>query len=147
MKTAIKRENDEFLVISFQPGSSRNVTVNRPRALKQLAIAHENGHKTRKLRVFSHISQKCNGSYRPCKSNWNQKLWAITHKNVHKHEKDEFLGITLKHVSSLKVIVNRPRTPKLLAIAHENGHKTRERRFSGHNSQTYQGSFETCKSG
>src|SRR3954470_3427092 len=142
MKTAIKRENNEFLVISFQHVPGRNVTVNRPRTPKQWSIAHENGHNTRKLRVFSHISQKCNGSYRPCKSNWNQKLWAITHKNVHKHEKDEFLGITLKHVSGHKVIVNRPRTPKLWATAHENGHKTREWRFSGRISQTYQGSFE-----
>src|SRR3954467_3198834 len=88
----------------------------------------------------------CIGSYRPCKSNWNQELWAITHKNGHKQEKHEFLGITLKHVSGLKVIVNRPRTPKLWAIAQENSHKTRERRVSGHIYQTYQGSFETCKS-
>src|SRR3954467_1923409 len=142
MKTAIKQENDEFLVISFQHVSGRKVTVNRPRTPKLRAIAHENGHKTRERRVSGHISQKCNGSYRPCKSNWNQKLWAITHKNVHKHEKDEFLGITLKHVSGLKVIVNRPRTPKLWAIAHENSHKTREWGFSGRISQTYQGSFE-----
>src|SRR4051812_23877359 len=75
------------------------------------------------------------------------KLCAITHKNGHKHEKDEFLGITLKHVSVVKVVVNRPRTQKLWAIAHENSHKTRERRVSGHNFQTCQGSFETCKSG
>ena len=147
MKTTIKLENDEFLVIYLKHITGLNVTVNRPRSPEQWAIAHENGHKTRKLRVFSHISQKCNGSYMPCKSNWNQKPWAITHKNGHKHEKDEFLGITLKHVSGLKVVVNRPRTPKLWAIAHENGHKTRERRVSGHNSQTCQGSFETCKSG
>ena len=104
MRTAIKRENDEFLVIAFQHVSGRKVIVNRPRTPKQWAVAHENGHKTRKLRVFSHISQKCNGSYMPCKSNWNQKPWAITHKNGHKHEKDEFLGITVKHVSGLKVV-------------------------------------------
>ena len=42
-----------------------------------------------------------------------QKLWAITRENGHKHENDEFLGITIKLVSSLTVIVNRPRTPKL----------------------------------
>src|SRR3954467_3583689 len=147
MKTAIKRENDEFMVISFQHVSGRKVTVNRPRTPKLWAIAHENGHKTREMRVSGHISQKCNGSYMPCKSNWNQKPWAITHKNGHKHEKDEFLGKTLKHVSGLKVVQNPPRTPKLWAIAHENVHKTRERRVSGHNSQTCQGSFETCKSG
>ena len=39
-----------------------------------------------------------------------QKLWAIIHENSHKHENDEFLGITLKHVSFLKVVVNRPVT-------------------------------------
>ena len=52
------------------------------------------------------------------------KLWAITHKNGHKHENDEFLVISLKHVSGLKVDVNRPGTQKLWAIAHENSHKT-----------------------
>ena len=41
-----------------------------------------------------------------------------------KHENDEFLVITLKHVSFLKVAVNRPRTIKLWAIAHENNHKS-----------------------
>src|SRR3954467_13614512 len=48
-----------------------------------------------------------------------------------KHEKDEFLGITLKHVSGLKVALNSPRTIKLWAIAHENGHKTRKDEFLG----------------
>src|SRR3954464_13293055 len=125
MKTAIKQENDEFLVISFQHVSDRKVTVNRPRTPKLWVIDHENGHKTRERRVSGHISQKCNGSYMPCKSNWNQKLWAITHKNGHKHD---------KHVSGLKVIVNRSRTPKLCATVHENSHKTREWRVSGHTS-------------
>ena len=41
-----------------------------------------------------------------------------------KHENDEFLVRTLKHVSFLKVGVNRPKTIKLWAIAHENSHKT-----------------------
>jgi hypothetical protein len=46
-----------------------------------------------------------------------------------KRENGEFLVITHKHASGLKVVVNRPRTPKLWAIAHEKGHKTRKRRF------------------
>ena len=50
-----------------------------------------------------------------------QKLRAITRENGHKHENDEFLGITLKHVLFLKVVINRPVTYKLWAIAHENG--------------------------
>ena len=43
-----------------------------------------------------------------------------------KHENDEFLVRTLKHVSFLKVVVNRPRTIKLWEIAHENNHETRK---------------------
>src|SRR5215216_3956282 len=75
------------------------------------------------------------------------KLWAIAHETAIKQENDEFLVICFQHVSGRKVNVNRPSTPKPWAIAHENGHKTRERRVSGHISQTCQGSFETCKSG
>ena len=63
-----------------------------------------------------------------------------------KHENDEFLVITLKHVSGLKVDVNRPGTPKQWAIDHENVHKTRKQRVSGHISQTGKGSYEACKS-
>ena len=54
-----------------------------------------------------------------------------------KHENDEFFVISLKHVSGLKVVVNRPGTRKPWAIAHENGHKTPKRLVFGHNSQTY----------
>src|SRR3954462_10773983 len=50
-------------------------------------------------------------------------------KMTRKHENDDFLGITLKHVPGLKVALNNPRTIKLWAIAHENGHKTRNDEF------------------
>ena len=63
-----------------------------------------------------------------------------------KHENDEFLVITLKHVSSFYVDVNLPRTIKLLAVALENGHKMRKRRFSGQIYRTCKGSYEACKS-
>ena len=63
-----------------------------------------------------------------------------------KHENDEFLGITLKHVPGLKVALNSPRTIKLWAIAHENGHKTRKRRVSGHIFPTCIRSEGHCKS-
>ena len=49
-----------------------------------------------------------------------------------KRENDEFLVITLKHVSGLRIVVNPPRAPKQCAIAHENGHKAQERRIVGH---------------
>ena len=63
-----------------------------------------------------------------------------------KHENDEFLVITLKHVSGLKVDVNHPGTPKLWAIAHENGHKMRRLGDLGHFSPTSIESYGRCKS-
>ena len=39
-----------------------------------------------------------------------------------KRENDEFLVVTLKHVSGLRVIRNLFETIKLWAIAHEDGH-------------------------
>jgi hypothetical protein len=45
-------------------------------------------------------------------------------KRAIKHENDEFLLITPKHVLGLLGPANRPETPKLWAIAHEKGHKT-----------------------
>ena len=45
-------------------------------------------------------------------------------KTTLKRENDEFSAITLKPISGLTCLVNRPRTPKLWAIAHENGSKT-----------------------
>src|SRR4051812_15588544 len=61
-----------------------------------------------------------------------QKLWAITHENVHKTRKRRVFAITLKHVSALKVDVNRPGTRKLWAITYQNGHKMRKLRVFGH---------------
>ena len=63
-----------------------------------------------------------------------------------KHENDEFLIITLKHVLGLKISVNGPRIRKLWAISHENGHKTQKRRDANHISQICNESYESCKS-
>ena len=62
MKTAAERENDEFLVITLKHVLGLRIVVNPPRVPKQCPIAHENGRKTRKRRVFGHISQTCIGS-------------------------------------------------------------------------------------
>src|SRR3954464_11188030 len=67
----------------------------------------------------------------PCESTWNAKLWAISHENGHKTRKQKVFVHALKHVSGLKVILNRPRTTKLLSITHENGHKTQNRQVFG----------------
>src|SRR3954467_5143978 len=92
MKTAIKRENDEFLVISFQHVSGRKVTVNRPRTPKQWAIAHENGHK-RENGEFLVISLKhVRVLSRHANPAETQKPWAITHENDHKTRKRRVYG-------------------------------------------------------
>src|SRR3954462_11875016 len=67
------------------------------------------------------------------------KLWAMLMKMTIKRENDEFLVITLKHVSGLTSHANRPRNPKQWEIAHENDHKTRKRRvFWSYLSNMYQ---------
>jgi hypothetical protein len=54
------------------------------------------------------------------------KLWAIAHKNGHKHKNDKFSVMPLKYVVSVRGLVNHPSTLKLWAIAHENGPKTQK---------------------
>ena len=73
MKTAIKHENDEFLVITLKHVSGLTSHANRVGTPKLWAIAHENSHKMRKLQVLGHISPTCKGSYEACKSAWNPK--------------------------------------------------------------------------
>ena len=58
-------------------------------------------------------------------------------KTAIRRENDEFLVISLKHVSGLTGHANLLGTPKLWEIAHENGHKTRKRRVFGHNCWSY----------
>ena len=57
MNMAIKRQNDEFLVINLKHVLGHTVIVNCPRTQKLWAIAHENGRKERKRQVFGHNSQ------------------------------------------------------------------------------------------
>ena len=45
-------------------------------------------------------------------------------KTALKGENNKFSAMTLKPVSGLTFLVNRPKTPKLWTIAHENGSKT-----------------------
>ena len=67
MKTTIKHENNEFLVISLQDVSGLKVVVNCPRTPKLWVIARENGNKARKQRIFGHLTQTCIGPYGRCK--------------------------------------------------------------------------------
>ena len=67
MKTALKRENDKFSVMTLKPVSGPIGLGNRPRIPKLWAKTLENSPKMRKRQVFSHDSQTCLWSNMPCK--------------------------------------------------------------------------------
>ena len=87
MKTAIKRENAEFLVITLKHVSDLMGRANRHRTQKLRGIAHENGYKTRKgeflVITLKHISGLTVDRDRP----GTPKSWAIAHENGHKTRK------------------------------------------------------------
>jgi hypothetical protein len=73
MKTALKRKNDEFLVMPLKHVLSVMDLVKHNGIPKLLAIAHEYGPKMQKLQVFGHASQTCIECHGRCKSLWNPK--------------------------------------------------------------------------
>ena len=82
MKTTIKHENDKLLVITLKHVSGLKADVNCLGTIKQWAIAHENGHKMRRLGVLGHFSPTSIESYGRCKSPGNSK--TVGHENGHK---------------------------------------------------------------
>jgi hypothetical protein len=50
------------------------VLLNHPETPKLRTIAHENGPKTQKRRVFGYATQTCTNCHGPCKSPWNPKI-------------------------------------------------------------------------
>src|SRR3954466_5235876 len=90
MIMAIKREKDECLLITPKH-------VNRLGAPKLWAIAYENGHKTRKWRVFSHAFKHVSGLTVIVNRCGNPILWAITHENGHNMQKRRVFVYALKH--------------------------------------------------
>src|SRR4051812_25123316 len=85
MKTDIKRENNDCLVITLKH-------VNRLGTQKLWAIAHENGHKTRKWRVFGHPLKHVTGFTVILNRPRAPILWAITHENGHNAQKERVFG-------------------------------------------------------
>jgi hypothetical protein len=73
MKKDLKCENNVISALTLNHLSGLTRYENRPKTPKLWAIAHENGQKTRKQRVFGHSSQTCLGSYGPSKSRWHPK--------------------------------------------------------------------------
>jgi hypothetical protein len=73
MKTALKRKNDEFLVMPLKHVLSVMGLVNHPRTPKLWAIVHENGHKRKNDEFFCHSSLKHTDCHIPCKCPRNPK--------------------------------------------------------------------------
>src|SRR3954469_3112773 len=92
MKMAIKRKNDEFLVITLKHVSGLMGHANPPRTSKLREIAYENGHKTQKNLVFGQALKHVSGVTVIFNRIRTPKVWAITHKNSHNTQKRRFLG-------------------------------------------------------
>jgi hypothetical protein len=108
MKTALKRKNDEFLVMPLKHVLTVMGLVNHPETPKLWAIAHEN---VQTIIFVVNVHE-------------TPKQCAIAHENDPKTQKGEFLVVPLKNVLSVIVLVNHPETPKPWAIAHETSPKT-----------------------
>jgi hypothetical protein len=76
---AITRENDEFLVIILKHVSCLTNHAHPPKTSKIGAIAHENGHTTKKPRVFGHALKHVSGIMVVVNRPRTPKLWGITH--------------------------------------------------------------------
>src|SRR4051812_25732305 len=126
MKPTIKHENDELLVITLKHVSDLKVDINCLGTIKQCAIAHEHGHKMRRL---GHVSPTSIESYGRCKSPGTPKQWEILMKTVIKRKNDEFLVISMKHVTGLTGLANTLGTQKQWEITHENGQNTKTTSF------------------
>jgi hypothetical protein len=87
MKMALKRKDDEFLVMPLKHVLSLTGLVNHPRTPKLWAIAHENGHKSKNneflVMPLKHVQSVMVLVNHP----GTPKLWAIAHENGPKMQK------------------------------------------------------------
>ena len=146
MKAAIKRENDEFFVITLKHVSCLTDHKYCPRTAKLWAIAHENGHKTWKWRVFfvialkhvSHLTGNANRLGTP-------KPWAIAHENDHKTRKHRVFCHNSQTCIRFYWPYKSQFNPKTMGNNSWYIHKTWKHWVFGHNSQTCIGCYESCK--
>src|SRR3954463_15248945 len=92
MKTAIKRENDDFLVISLKHVRVLMRQENPPGTRILWGITHENGHK-HENDEFSDITHKhVTGLQVVVNRPVTPKLWAIAHEKGNKTQKQRVYG-------------------------------------------------------
>jgi hypothetical protein len=87
MKTALKRKNDELLVMPLKHVLSVMGLVNHPRTPKLWAIAHENGHKHKNGELLVMSLKHVLGVMGLVNHPGTPKLWAIAHENGQKMQK------------------------------------------------------------
>jgi hypothetical protein len=87
MKTALKRKNDEFLVMPLKHVLSVMGLVNHPGTLKLWAIAHENGHKHKNDEFLVMSLKHVLGVIDLVNHPETPKLWATVHENGPKMQK------------------------------------------------------------
>jgi hypothetical protein len=87
MKTALKRKNDEFLVMPLKHVLSVMGVVDHPGTPKLWAVAHENGHKRKNDNFFHHSSLKCTTVIFLVNLHGTPNQWVIAHENGPKMQK------------------------------------------------------------
>src|SRR4051812_12863230 len=92
MKTAIKHENGEFLVISLKNVKGLTCLVNSIGTNKPWAITHKNGHKHEKDEFLGITLKHVSGLKVVVNRPRTPKLWAIAHENVHKTQERRVSG-------------------------------------------------------
>src|SRR3954464_5193187 len=92
MKTAIKRENGEFLVISLKHVRVLSRHANPADTQKLWAITRENDHKIRNDEFLGITLKHVSGRKVTVNRPRTDKLWAIAHENGHKTRKRRVSG-------------------------------------------------------
>jgi hypothetical protein len=87
MKTALKRKNDEFLVMPLKHVLSVMGLVNHHETPKLWAIAHKNGHKHKNDEFLVLSLKHVLGVIDLVNHPETPKLWAIVHENGPKMQK------------------------------------------------------------
>src|SRR4051812_35827673 len=90
MKTTIKRENGEFLVLSLKHVLGLTDRADRLGTPKLWAIAHEKGQKRENAEFLCISLKHVSGFMGRANRCGTPKLWAINHENGHNTRKRRF---------------------------------------------------------
>ena len=92
MKMAIKRENDDFFVLTLNHESGLK-GMHIPCKSKTMGTNSWNGHKTPKRQVFGHALKYVSGLTGDANPRGTSKLREIAHEHVRKMRKRQLFGL------------------------------------------------------